>query len=201
MSKLSRELVAGIIAAVVLVGLPPLLQAPLWLAVVSAFGTYIGLRLLIRVRLEPDEIMVAEGVSQAQFDEFRDNGHGQLAMIRAAAERMAKPEIRQRVETLCSNVETVLRQFEKQPAKATSASLFLPVLSKLAAHLDRYAELSSQPVKTGQLEESLTATEAMIREHAIPTFERLYARMLTEDGRELRDEARKLERVLTKHVS
>ena len=188
MTATGRELVAGIGAAGVFVGLFLVGGMPWWLALILAGGSYAGLRFIL-----PETALLEGGVTAAELRALVQGGRQHLATLRTLAERLKRlqPAVSTDVSRLCVVAERILGRFEREPKSLQLAGLFPMYLETIAGNLQRYAALSAEAPGSASQPERLSATEDMVRA-AVTEFEHIWERLSREDWLALEAEAETL---------
>jgi hypothetical protein len=202
MTAMLRELVAGMVAAVGLLGLVFSLAMPWWLAVPLAGGLYVGLRTLLPASPAPHDLVHAGGVTEAERRALVKQSQRHLSTIRLVAKQLTElqPTFAPVVQELCQLTESLLAYSAREPRSVGLMGLLPMYLEKMAENLQRYVDLAQHSGDNPQLQQRLVVTQEMVQS-ALTAFERLRQRLYRDDWIALEAEAETLKALFESDLS
>jgi hypothetical protein len=164
------DLLAGGVAAVLLLLLALVLNVPVWLAILLAAAVYFGIA-LVRPQLEsvPDP-------SRDEHQVAYESALRHLDVVRRLEPRVAKADVRAQVDRIASRVEQVLAVIEEDRMLAAAEPFNERLVEPFAVLLDEYVRLSGRGLRSAErLLERAENHDLPLLEGAIDTFyERLH---------------------------
>ena len=143
MSRNARELIAGIVSGLGLLGMLVIGAMPWWLAACLGVGVYAGLRLFLPAVPAPQEIVHAGGVTEIERQTLLRDCRGHVRSLRDMARQIepAQPSFAASVQQFEQLSGAILARIEQEPDAARFVAALPLYLSKISANLERYVEL------------------------------------------------------------
>lgn len=172
-------------------------QVGLPFSLVAAVAGYGAGMLLFSPRKKDDGItMQLSGLSQESIERTIREGEDKLCQIQALKSQVRKPMIKNKVKEICTLIEKILEDFEKDPKDIKIARQFMNYyLDATIKILTRYVDISAQPVLSDKMQETVEKAERLI-ESIRKAFEIQLVKLLQDDVLDLDVEMSVLENTL-----
>jgi len=194
MNTVLREIVAGVGSAGIFLALF-VYGMPWWMSLMLATIGSVAIRFLFSPDHRRVRVVLPEGVSREEFDEFISRCKENLEQVRRSTVLISKTEFRDTVNRLCLLAGDLVGNFQKDPEDMRLAVSFPDRLKRLNDMLATYIDLSAQNARSPQSARALETTENAVTK-ALGKFEMLHDRLMENNAIELSTNAKTLDNLL-----
>lgn len=134
---------SGVAASGVLAWTAIGLSIPIWASLLAGVGTFGGVYLMGYHSLEKRMLRQADAMSRdATLQLIKENSE-KISEIRSLSKSIRDKEIKEKISSICTLADQIIKNFEEDPSDLDKARRFLLYIDRFLSIIQRYARLSS----------------------------------------------------------
>ncbi|SHK81894.1 5-bromo-4-chloroindolyl phosphate hydrolysis protein [Desulfatibacillum alkenivorans DSM 16219] len=193
----NMEIIAGALAAAIILIGTVVIQAPLWLSVLLGAALFTGLRLIKSHWTEISIANEARGLSQDLMEQKILAGQSMVVQIKNLSRSIKEEEVQAQVLRICDLADKIFRNFQDDKGDMARASRFLLYLNRFLPLIETFARLSSTKEGRKMLEESNDGKEFREMLNVVEQgFSKGFQNYLENDAADLRTFGRVLSKMM-----